>query len=39
MLIQKPRIEDSARKNFPHSGTDIRLIGTNLIAVIAFITG
>ena len=39
MLIQKPRIEDSTRKNFPHSGTNIRLTGANLMAVIVFITG
>ena len=38
MLIQKPRIEDSTRKNFPYSGTNIRLIGAKLMAVIVFIT-
>ena len=37
--IQKPRIEHSTRKNFPYSGTNIRLIGTKLMAVIVFITG
>ena len=39
MLIQKPRIEDSTGKNFPHSGANIRLIGAKLMAVIIFITG